>query len=230
MPQNEVEKYTEKLSVVPQEFMNQVSLFQSKLNVEPNDNELEINKFAKKEDGSPVYYLPIGLIEKKLDEIYSGLYRISIVETRQVANEFIVVARIEYFHPVAGVWLHRDGIGACQIRWKKDVDITDLNGKIKNALAADAPHAYAEAVKNAAKKIGNLFGRNINRDDDYSEYESIDDFLSDFDILDKEIIEKELMECETKEDFKAIWNKYPDFQKNPLFKSMLLKERRKKGV
>lgn len=216
---NELEKRNE-IQILPKDFLEKVGEFQAILNNEPKENEIEENNLANN-----ALYVPIGVIEKKLDQLFGGLYRISCLEFKQIANEIVVIARIEYFHPIAGVWLHRDGVGGAQIRWAKGVDITDMNGKYKNALVADAPHAYAEAIKNAAKKIGNSFGRNLNRDDDYSKYEDFSSMMDNY-----EAIRQELDDCETTDDFKKMWAKYPDYQSDIAFKNMFMKARKEKGV
>lgn len=216
---NELEKI-HSTGIVQKDFFEKVSQFQMHLNADPDDSDVSVNELANNSS-----YVSIGVIEKKLDELFSGLYKISCLEFKQIANELVVIARIEYFHPIAGVWLHRDGVGGAQIRWAKGVDITDMNGKYKNALVADAPHAYAEAIKNAAKKIGNIFGRNLNRDDDYSEYDDFTSILGDYDV-----ISQELNACKTVADFKAVWLKHEDMHESIAFKKMFLKARKEKNV
>ena len=49
------------------------------------------------------------------------------------------------------------------IRQRSGAQISDVNAKLKNALQMDLPHAKAEAIKNAAKSLGDKFGRNLGR-------------------------------------------------------------------
>lgn len=208
-------------SVVSQKLLEDVGKFQLRLNKDPDKADVEINPIVGSES-KPVKFIPIGAIEAKLDSIFSGLYSITIIDTKIVANEIVIIARIRYFHPIAQTWLERDGIGAAQIRFNKDVPITDLRGKLKTALQADAPHAYAEAIKNAAKKIGNVFGRNINRDDDFNRYQEFSDFL--LELGDEEIasIKSDAEKCKTKAELKTLWNKYPEYQGIIEFKKLFL--------
>ena len=211
------------------EFLNEIGDFQKRLNSDPNPKDIEINDLASTEK-KKIKFVPIGSIERLLDEKFSGLYSITIQEIKIVANEIIVHARIKYFHPIAQTWLERDGIGAVQIRWKQGVDITDLNGKLKTALQMDAPHAYAEAVKNAAKKIGSIFGRSINRDDDYSRYQELDDFLDLLSDEDMEEINNDLKNAKTRDELIAVWKKYPDYNRFVDFKTVFMKRRKELGV
>jgi hypothetical protein len=41
--------------------------------------------------------------------------------------------------------------------------VTDISQKKKNALQKDYPKAKSEALKNAAKSLGKIFGRDIGR-------------------------------------------------------------------
>lgn len=225
----ELRKQQQQFSVVPRELLNDVADFQKKLNSDPDKEDVEVNELLSRETKT-IKFVPVGSIERMLDELFSGLYNIEIREVKIVANEIVIHARIQYYHPVAGVWLHRDGIGAVQIRWTRGIDITDMNGKLKNALVADAPHAYAEAIKNAAKKIGKMFGRSLNRDDDYSDYQSVDDFLEEFDSVERQKIDELVSIAETKDQLTAIWKGYPKFQKYIEFKQMILKRRKELGI
>ncbi len=53
---------------------------------------------------------------------------------------------------------------AVQIMQDSGASISQFNDtKKKNALQMNAPKAYAEAIKNAAKKIGKKYGADVNR-------------------------------------------------------------------
>ena len=59
-----------------------------------------------------------------------------------------------------------DGIGFAEFQTKKGASTTDISALIQGAGVLAIPKAKAEAVKNAAKQFGNLFGRNLARNDD----------------------------------------------------------------
>ena len=117
-------------------------------------------------------YVPIGSLEAGLDKLFFGLWswQITFPQTT-IRNEIISYGRLTFFHPVAKVWLHRDGVGASQVRFKQNSDFTDIKNKIQTALQMDSPHADAKAFKNACQKIGKIFGRGLRRDytEDYEE-------------------------------------------------------------
>lgn len=112
-----------------------------------------------------VQYVPIDTVETTLDELFFGLWKWEILfEPKREMNEIIICGRLHYFHPVAQTWLFRDGVGVAQIRIISGKPFTDFSNKIQNALEMDVPHAEADALKSAAGKIGNKFGRNIRRE------------------------------------------------------------------
>jgi hypothetical protein len=113
---------------------------------------------------------------------------------------------------VANVWIERIGVGATQIQLrsetgedgkKKPVDVTDVSKKIPNTVQKDLPHAKAEAIKNAAKSLGRLFGRDLNRDtDDAREVMTIED------------AEIKITSCETKKELLEFYNSLPNTMKS----------------
>lgn len=110
-----------------------------------------------------VKYIPISGIEVELDRMFAGLWQTKNLSWQVVGNEIVVSIDLEVFHPIAKVWICRSGVGAAQIRQSKGAQITDINAKIKNALEMDVPHAKADAIKNAAKSLGKMFGRDLSR-------------------------------------------------------------------
>ena len=76
--------------------------------------------------------------------------------------------------------------------------ITDLDKKIKNTLSKDYPHAKAEALRNAAKSLGTIFGRSLNRkNEDGSAYDAAT-------ILPEDIV-SDINDCDTEETLKAYY-------------------------
>lgn len=122
-------------------------------------------KSRKVSSQKSINYVPIDTIEKQLDQLFFGLWKWELLfEPKLIINEIMVCGRLHYFHPVANVWLHKDGVGVAQVRMKADSDWTQAINKIQNALEMDIPHAEADALKSAAAKIGDVFGRNLRRD------------------------------------------------------------------
>lgn len=134
--------------------------FYSLINKEPSRAAVQENRFADN-----AKYLSIGYLEMKLDELFFGLWKSETVDSKVVANEFVVTVQVSVFHPVAGQWITRTGIGAVPIQQKRGSLPTDLNAKIVNAMQKNAPAAKAFAFKNAVKGYGKIFGRDLNRED-----------------------------------------------------------------
>lgn len=112
-----------------------------------------------------VKYIPISFIEKDLDKMFFGLVQYEIINFSQVLNEFVVHARIKVFHPVIRQWMNYDGIGSGMFQQRSGTKLVDFHSeKIANGGKLTVPNAYAEAIKNAAKKIGKRFGSDLNRE------------------------------------------------------------------
>lgn len=133
-----------------------------------------LNKAPKKEKiqtHQGYQYLPISTVEKDLDRLYFGLVQYECVSYSQIFNEIACHARIRVFHPVIMQWLTYDGLGSAVIQQDANTKVMDFNSyKKANALQLTLPKAYAEGIKNAAKKIGKAFGSDINRkfEDEYA--------------------------------------------------------------
>lgn len=137
--------------------------FQKLLNQYPDKKDIAINTQAKNSK-----YLPIGCIERKLDEIYTGLWMTENFRWVAIANELVGSIDLKVFHPTAKIWLTRTGAAGTMIQMQAQTS-PNIENKIKNTLGKDFPHLKAECIKNAAKSLGVVFGRNLNRNenDDY---------------------------------------------------------------
>lgn len=145
--------------------------FQNQFLQEPDV--VKINKLAKN-----AKYIPIGDVEKKLDEFYFGLWNTKNFNVQIIANEIIGNIELSVFHPIAKVWITRIGAASVMILTKADMPPI-VDNKIINTLTRDFPHLKSECIKNAAKSLGVAFGRDLNRDD-YGEYEFIDEQKENF--------------------------------------------------
>lgn len=139
--------------------------FSERINSKPQKESIQKNKFANDSK-----YIPMSHIEMTLDEYYFGLWSIDKFEYKVIANEIVGSLELSVFHPVSRTWLRRTGAGAVQVKVKKNTDPMDIRNKIQNALVMDFPKLKAECLKNAAKSLGTIFGRDLNRKvtDEYS--------------------------------------------------------------
>ena len=138
------------------------------MNREPLEHEIAVK------DGRR--YVPIGILESKLDEMFQGLWQVSNLQSTIVANEICVSLELEVFYYPIGQWIKRIGAGAAMIqqkgyphpsgdpKLKVPAKPSDVDAKISNTMAKDFAHAKAEAFKNACKSFGKWFGRDLNRD------------------------------------------------------------------
>lgn len=157
--------------------IKELQTFIKEINIEPETKGVKINAMANNSK-----YLPISFIEMTLDELFFGLWNTKNFNYQVVANEIVGSIDLEYFHPVGKTWITRTGVGAVMIQQNKGSELTDYNSKIKNTLVKDFPHLKAECLKNAAKGISKLFGRDLNRKEEdeytpfYAEYTEIEKY------------------------------------------------------
>lgn len=147
--------------IAPHDNVSALDRFTARLNEMPPQGEVKANPAAGNS-----WYLPVSFVQMKLDEIFLGLWSWEVKGVQVVANEIIVHGELRVFHPIAKTWITRAGTGATMIMQVKDAPVMDISSKIKNTLGKDFPHAEAEALKSAAKKLGKAFGRDLNRKDE----------------------------------------------------------------
>ena len=179
-----IEKREKLFPATREEWEKGLTDFVNALKAAPAKEEVQVNKFA---DGA--LFIPIGTIEEKLDYYFQGMWKTTDIHYSVVVNEIVMTLQLHVLHPFSGMWLERSGTAAVQIQLraeyevvdgkkvKKAVDVLDVSKKIANTLTKDFPHVKAEAIKNAAKSLGNIFGRNLNRgpEDTYTDIQTIDD-------------------------------------------------------
>lgn len=115
-------------------------------------------------------YLPITAVERLLDGLFSS-WNVEILREGNVVNGFYVIVRLTANIPNSDKSLVSDGIGFAEFQTTKGSSPTDFTKLMPGAGILAIPKAKTEAIKNAAKSFGNLFGRNLLRDDDQSDAE-----------------------------------------------------------
>src|SRR5690606_33074060 len=83
----------------------------------------------------------------------------------QLAQSLFVTVRLHYKDPIDGEWRWQDGTGAAPLKTKAGSTAADLNAILNDAVMTGLPAAESFAVKDAAEKIGRLFGKDLNRKD-----------------------------------------------------------------
>lgn len=113
----------------------------------------------------PTEHLPIARVEWLLSWIFKT-FKWEILRESLIGNSVVVTVRMWYVNPIRGEWQFHDGIGAVPLQTEKGAGATDWSQLKSMAVQKGAPAAESFARKNAAKKLGKLFGRDLNRDED----------------------------------------------------------------
>lgn len=132
------------------------------LNQEPKPAWIKVNKYANNSK-----YIPISIIEYLLTSIYQK-WKVEIREVKLIANSVTCTIRLHIQDPITGEWDWQDGVGAAPIQTAKGASATDFSQVNTAAIQMAAPMAETFAIKDAAEKIGRLFGKDINRADEIS--------------------------------------------------------------
>jgi hypothetical protein len=205
--------------ILPAELQKVEQFTAAILGIDPDKDEVKINKLANNSS-----YLPISFVENKLDEIFFGAWQLKEFRYQVVANEVIGSLQLCIFHPILQIWIERTGCAAVMIQQvSKDKggsgDITDIRDKIKNTLEKDFPHLKAECLKNAARSLGKIFGRDLNR----KEIDSYNPITTDFTAFAslEDGLKHKLSNCKNNDELGMLWESLEvDNQNNSLIKRL----------
>lgn len=147
------ELYSDKLILSKQNDLNLL------LNQEPKNDWLKDHPMIKK-----VKYIPIQRIEWLLTNLFIQ-WKVDIIDFKLIANSVAVQVRLYYKNPITNDWESTDGVGAAPLQTDSGAGATEFD-KIKNdAVMKALPAAESYAVKDAAEKLGKIFGKDMNRAD-----------------------------------------------------------------
>lgn len=104
-----------------------------------------------------IQYLPIDRVKNNLITIFQD-YDWEIQTVQVIANSICITGNLYVTNPVTGRQRKLAGIGAWPIQLKAGSAPTDFNNIIQDAIQKNAPAAESLALKNAASKLGKLFG------------------------------------------------------------------------
>jgi hypothetical protein len=115
----------------------------------------------------PVYqsvkYISIDKIEYLLTKIFVRWW-VEILSLQTIANSAVVTVRLYYQSPIDNEIMHQDGCGAAPIHTKSGAGALDWNNIQTDSVMKAVPAAETFAIKDAAEKIGRIFGRDLNRE------------------------------------------------------------------
>jgi len=113
----------------------------------------------------PLYnndYLPIDKVEFLLT-IFFKKWNVEVKNVFHVANSICVIVRLYFQNPDTKVFEWQDGCGAAPMQVNSKSNPMDANEIKSNAVMLALPIAETNAIKDAADKIGKIFGRDLNR-------------------------------------------------------------------
>lgn len=152
--------------------LEKAGAFQVLVNQNPHSSWIKKHPTAKKKivDGNgqeqtvPAEYLPVERVEWLLTTIFLKT-RVEVKTIHLIGNSVVVSVRLHYFNHIDNEWNWQDGIGACPLQTDAGAGAIDFNKLKSAAVQMAAPAAESYAVKDAAEKIGKLFGKDLNRKD-----------------------------------------------------------------
>jgi len=136
-----------------------LDVFNTLINQKPPQKWIKKNPYANNS-----LYLPIDKVEFLLRKIYKR-YRVEVLTVQQMFNAVQVTVRLHYLHPVTNEWDWMDGTGAKSLQLKKGSTSFDFSNINTNAVDMATPIATTMAMKNAASKLGRIFGGDMNRNE-----------------------------------------------------------------
>lgn len=104
-----------------------------------------------------IEYIPIDRVKNNLITIFQD-YDWSIKDVRIMANSVVVFGTLSVVNPVTGRVRNLDGIGAWPIQLDSGAKPLEIEKIKQDAMQKNAPAAESLAIKNAAQKLGKLFG------------------------------------------------------------------------
>lgn len=110
----------------------------------------------------PLSYLPISRVEYLMTKIFQR-WRLEVKETKQLFNSVAVTVRLHYQNPLNGEWDFQDGVGAVNVQLNKGAKGSDIHDIKHSAVQMALPAAESYAFKDAAEKLGRLFGKDLGR-------------------------------------------------------------------
>jgi hypothetical protein len=108
--------------------------------------------------------IKIGDLQQLLDMVYFGQWSTKNFKFEVIANEIVGTVELHLIDPFSGATRQIMGAASVAIMVDKGTDGLDVKNKKSKALEMGFPKLYAMCFKSAARQIGTLFGRDINRD------------------------------------------------------------------
>lgn len=207
------------VATISQNAWSGIEAFTKILNAEPPKESIKPTP-----DGR-AFTMPISFVEAKLDEVYLRQWGTEDIHIQQLGNEVMIWLTLWVIDPQTKQRITRAGFSAIQITVDKVPDgvsgadrnawALNMQNKKPNALYLAFPKGKELAIKNAAKSLGIIFGRNLNRKHDDEPGDFYQNIADDLSIMTDAI--KAVHSCREKHEFNNVWNAYPDLHGNEKF-------------
>lgn len=112
----------------------------------------------------PLDYIPIERTKLLLTQIFGG-YDDKITDIKQVFNAVVVTIELTVINPITGEKITHSGIGAVGVQLDAGNTASDVTKIKHDAVTKAAPAAASYALKNAAEKLGGIFGGSLQKYD-----------------------------------------------------------------
>lgn len=209
-------------------------------------NQLPEQKSIKKTPDGKAEDMPISFIETKLDEIYMRQWGTENMSFSMVGNEICCDLTLWVIDPITKLKITRGGTAALPVMMdavpprlkftpgpaeaeekqrERNMWSLDMQNKKPHALKLQRAAVKQIAIKNAAKSLGKIFGRDLNRTHEDSPEEFYDELINNKEMLNeaKELIQK----ANSDEDFKFIKETYAELNSNQEYQKELVYYTRK---
>jgi len=110
----------------------------------------------------PLEYIPVDKVKFLLTRIFQE-WSSQVIEFKQLFNAVSVQVRLTVKSPITGQMIIHDGVGAVGVQTDKGASASDLNAIKQDAVMKALPAAESYALKNAAEKLGILFGSGLQK-------------------------------------------------------------------
>jgi hypothetical protein len=125
-------------------------------------NQTPPKSWIKEYKGIP--YLSIDKVRFMLTRLFVT-WNVEVRQVQQMVNSVVCTVRLHYKHPITKEMRYQDGVGGFPIHTKSKKGAMDWNEVNFDSVQKAAPNALTFAEKNAAKKIGCIFGMDMGKED-----------------------------------------------------------------
>ncbi len=175
------------------------------LNQSPHESWIKKNDIANN-----TLYLPIDKIEFLLTYLFIDWW-VEIINYSLLANSAVCHIRLHYTIRLGDqvVTKFQDGIGASPLQTNKGAKPSDYSEIKNNSVQLAMPSAETYAIKDAAEKIGRIFGRDLNRKD-LINYDSISGRFGSIKQKDIDIAINSMKQCRDRNQATSMYNSLPE--------------------